>query len=122
MSNFYIVESSGSAAVWQVDPQGIVRQMRLKRKWVDLSEGLIYVNGRVTKNGEPKTAPIYGEMQPWLECLLRTGELESPSSVRKNQEFRDSLFARRICFDGNLECGVILPRLATFFGGPENCR
>jgi integrase len=55
--------------------------LALKRKWVDLSEGLIYVNGRVTKNGEPKTAPIYGEMQPWLESLLRIGELESPRCI-----------------------------------------
>lgn len=55
--------------------------LALKRKCVDLSEGLIYVNGRVTKNGEPKTAPIYGEMQSWLESLLRTGELESPRCI-----------------------------------------
>ena len=32
MSNFYMVESSVSAAVWQVDPQGIVRQLQLKSK------------------------------------------------------------------------------------------
>ena len=32
MSNFYMVESSVSAAVWQVDPQGMVRQLQLKRQ------------------------------------------------------------------------------------------
>lgn len=55
--------------------------LALKRKWVDLTEELIYVNGRVTKNGEPKTAPIYGDMRPWLERLLREGELHSPHSA-----------------------------------------
>jgi integrase len=34
--------------------------LALKRTWVHLEEGLIYVNGRVTKKGDPKTAPIYG--------------------------------------------------------------
>ena len=38
--------------------------LALKRSWVDLREGLVYVNGRVTKNREPKTAPIYGGMGP----------------------------------------------------------
>ena len=28
--------------------------LALKRSWVDLSEGLIFVNGRVTKNSDPK--------------------------------------------------------------------
>jgi integrase len=38
--------------------------LALKRTWVDLREGLIYVKGRVTKNREPKTAPIYSDMGP----------------------------------------------------------
>jgi integrase len=55
--------------------------LALKRSWVDLREGLIYVNGRVTKNREPKTAPIYGDMRPWLEMLLSRGQVESPRCV-----------------------------------------
>ena len=55
--------------------------LALKRSWVDLPEGLIHVNGRVTKNREAKTAPIYGDMGPWLERLLRQGETESPECV-----------------------------------------
>jgi integrase len=52
--------------------------LALKRDWIDLSEGLIYVYGRVTKNRAPKTAPIYGDMAPWLEMLLSRGAIESP--------------------------------------------
>ncbi len=55
--------------------------LALKRSWVDLDEGLIYVNGRVTKNRNPKTAPIYGDMKPWLEMLLSRGQCESPKCV-----------------------------------------
>src|SRR3954452_16098084 len=44
--------------------------LKLRRDWVDLDEGLIYVEGRVTKNRKPKTAPIYGDMREWLEKLL----------------------------------------------------
>jgi integrase len=32
--------------------------LALRRDWVDLAKGLIYVNGRVTKNRKAKTAPI----------------------------------------------------------------
>jgi integrase len=52
--------------------------LKIKRSWVDLDEGLIYVNGRVTKNKNPKVAPIYGDMRPWLEMLLSRGAVESP--------------------------------------------
>ena len=52
--------------------------LALKRSWVDLSEGLIFVNGRVTKNNSAKTVPIYGEMKPWLEKTLADGERNSP--------------------------------------------
>ncbi len=52
--------------------------LALKRSWVDLSEGLIFVNGRVTKNNSAKTVPIYGEMKPWLEKTLADGEQNSP--------------------------------------------
>jgi integrase len=55
--------------------------LALKRSWVDLKERLIYVNGRVTKNGEPKTAPIYGDMAVWLEKILYSGQMESPKCV-----------------------------------------
>ncbi len=55
--------------------------LAIKRSWVDLQEGLIYVNGRVTKNRHPKTAPIYGEMGPWLEMLLSRGQVESPKCI-----------------------------------------
>ena len=55
--------------------------LALKRSWVDLDEGLIYVNGRVTKNRSPKTAPIYGDMKPWLDMLLSRGQIESPTCV-----------------------------------------
>lgn len=55
--------------------------LSLKRTWVDFEEGLIYVNGRVTKNHNPKTAPIYGDMKPWLEMLLSRGQVESPKCV-----------------------------------------
>jgi integrase len=44
--------------------------LKLRRDWVDLDEGLIFVEGRVTKNRKPKTAPIYGDMRPWLEKQL----------------------------------------------------
>ena len=55
--------------------------LALKRSWVDLEEGLIYVNGRVTKNGDPKTAPIYGDMGHWLEKILKEGRKQSPKCV-----------------------------------------
>lgn len=55
--------------------------LALKRSWLDLEEGLIYVNGLVTKNRSPKTAPIYGDMRPWLEMLLRRGQIESPKCI-----------------------------------------
>ena len=55
--------------------------LAIKRSWVDLAEELIYVNGRVTKNRAPKTAPIYGEMKPWLEMLLNRGNTESPKCI-----------------------------------------
>ncbi|MBV8864612.1 MAG: tyrosine-type recombinase/integrase [Acidobacteriaceae bacterium] len=32
--------------------------LAIQRSWVDLEVRLIYVNGRVTKNRSPKTAPI----------------------------------------------------------------
>lgn len=54
--------------------------LALKRDWIDLSEGLIYVNGRVTKNRKAKTAPIYGEMAAWLEMLLARCRLQAPHS------------------------------------------
>jgi integrase len=53
--------------------------LALKRDWVDLREGLIYVNGRVTKNKKPKLAPIYGEMGPWLEMALGRAKIAAPS-------------------------------------------
>lgn len=54
--------------------------LAIKRDWVDLSEGLIYINGRVTKNRKAKTAPIYGDMAAWLEMLLTRCKLQSPNS------------------------------------------
>lgn len=53
--------------------------LAIRRDWVDLTEGLIYVNGRVTKNRKPKTAPIYGDMAGWLAMLLLRGRLQSPN-------------------------------------------
>jgi integrase len=53
--------------------------LALKRDWVDLAEGLIYVNGRVTKNRKAKTAPIYGDMAAWLEMLLARCKMQSPN-------------------------------------------
>ncbi len=32
MSNFYIVQRNGIPAVWQVDPEGIIRLLRRKSK------------------------------------------------------------------------------------------
>lgn len=55
--------------------------LAIKRSWVDLQEGLIYVNGRVTKNGDPKTAPIYGDMEHWLKETLQKGRAESASCI-----------------------------------------
>jgi len=52
--------------------------LALKRSWVDIQGRTIHVNGRATKNKNAKTAPIYGDMLPWLKDLLRRGELESP--------------------------------------------
>lgn len=67
--------------------------LKIKRSWVDFDEGLIYVNGRVTKNRHPKTAPIYGDMKPWLEMLLSRGEVESPNCIwlfsRKGKPVKD---------------------------------
>lgn len=67
--------------------------LAIKRSWVDLDEGLIYVNGRVTKNRNPKTAPIYGDMRPWLEMLLSRGAVESPKCIwlfsRKGRPVKD---------------------------------
>lgn len=54
--------------------------LKLKRDWVDLAEGLIYVNGRVTKNRKPKTAPIYGDMRAWLDMLITRGGLVAPKN------------------------------------------
>ncbi|MBV9156293.1 MAG: hypothetical protein JO097_08510 [Acidobacteriaceae bacterium] len=51
--------------------------LALERSWVDLEEGLIYVNGLVTKNHNPKTAPIYGDMKRCLEMLLSRVQIES---------------------------------------------
>jgi integrase len=42
--------------------------LALKRDWIDLEEGLIYVQGRVTNNRSAKTAPIYGDMVPGSKC------------------------------------------------------
>ena len=54
--------------------------LALKRDWVDLAEGLIYVNGRVTKNRKAKTAPIYGDMAGWLEMVLTGCRPLSPNA------------------------------------------
>jgi integrase len=53
--------------------------LAIRRDWVDLSEGLIYIYGRVTKNRKGKTAPIYGDMAAWLEVLLTRCKLQSPN-------------------------------------------
>jgi integrase len=53
--------------------------LALKRDWIDLGEGLIYVNGRVTKNRKAKTAPIYGEMASWLELQVIRCKANSPT-------------------------------------------
>lgn len=67
--------------------------LAIKRSWVDLAEGLIYVNGRVTKNRNPKTAPIHGDMRPWLEMLLSRGAVGSPKCIwrfsRKGKPVKD---------------------------------
>jgi integrase len=54
--------------------------LKLKRQWVDLAEGLIYVQGRVTKNKSPKTVPIFGGMGPWLEMQLARCEALAPKT------------------------------------------
>lgn len=40
-----------------------------KLRWdqIDWKAGLIKLGGRITKNKQPRTAPIYGEMRQWLE-------------------------------------------------------
>jgi integrase len=53
--------------------------LKIRSDWVDLEAGLIFVNGRVTKNGKPKTAPIYGEMRAWLDMALTRSKLNSPN-------------------------------------------
>ena len=55
--------------------------LALKKSWVDLRKGLIYLNCRVAKKREPMTAPIYADMGPWLGRLLSQGEMESPGCV-----------------------------------------
>jgi hypothetical protein len=47
----------------------------------DLRETEQRVNGRVTKNRAAKTAPIYGDMEPWLELLLSRGQEDSPKCI-----------------------------------------
>jgi len=54
--------------------------LKLRRDWIDLDEGLIFVNGRVTKNRKPKVAPIYGDMRGWLEMLLARCRVVAPTS------------------------------------------
>jgi integrase len=54
--------------------------LNIRRDWVDLAAGLIFVNGRVTKNGKPKTVPIYGDMRAWLDMALTSCQLSSPKS------------------------------------------
>ncbi|MBV9180240.1 MAG: tyrosine-type recombinase/integrase [Acidobacteria bacterium] len=45
------------------------------------------------KESHPKTAPIYGDMKPWLEMLLSRGQIESPKCVwlfsRNGQPVKD---------------------------------
>jgi integrase len=53
--------------------------LKVRRDWIDLEAGLMFVNGRVTKNGKPKTAPIYGEMRAWLDMALTSCKLNSPN-------------------------------------------
>ena len=52
--------------------------LKLHRDWVDLAEGVIYVNGRTTKNKRPKTVPVYGEMRSWLEMQLTRCQTIAP--------------------------------------------
>jgi integrase len=52
--------------------------LSLKRDWIDLRQGMIYVQGQVTKNRKPKTAPIYGDMAAWLEMTISRGNVQSP--------------------------------------------
>jgi integrase len=54
--------------------------LKVKRDWVDLVEGVIYVNGRVTKNKKPKTVPIFGDMGSWLEMQLARCQALSPKA------------------------------------------
>jgi integrase len=54
--------------------------LKIRRDWVDLEAGMIFVNGRVTKNGKPKTVPIYGEMRGWVDMALARCKLNSPKS------------------------------------------
>lgn len=54
--------------------------LKIRRDWVDLEAGLIFVNGRVIKNGKPKTVPIYGDMRPWLNTALTSCRSKSPKS------------------------------------------
>ena len=44
--------------------------LKVQRDSVDFKAGLIFVNGRVTKNGKPKIVPIYGEMRAWLDMAV----------------------------------------------------
>jgi integrase len=42
---------------------------KLRRDWVRLNEAkpLVKIPGTVTKNGKPRTLPIYGDLLPWFE-------------------------------------------------------
>ena len=55
--------------------------LALKRSWIHLEEAFIYVNAPVMNNGSRNTAPIYGEMKPWLEIALSRGTVDSPKCV-----------------------------------------
>ncbi|HEY3940217.1 MAG TPA: tyrosine-type recombinase/integrase [Bryobacteraceae bacterium] len=54
--------------------------LKIRRDWVDLAEGIIYITGRATKNRWPKTAPIYGDMRGWLEMQISRCQLLAPKT------------------------------------------
>ena len=56
------------------------RVAELHRAWVGLAEGVIYVNGRTTKNKRSNTVPIYGEMRSWLESQLTRRQTLAPKN------------------------------------------